>query len=449
MGYSRRFSGVGFLVLAILVSFATVSSARADVFTSPSFEIDASVNSSFGGQSGSTSYKMVSSGGESIIGNGASGSYKLGQGYIAQLDKSLQLTVQPSGLIGYFPLDEGTGTSGWDSSLSNSQAAFVGSPTWQTGKIGGAVGGFGASDYLDTNASTPFNTSALTVCAWANITTTSSNPYYVSRSIGSPNVDGMWALGFNNGSTARAYVYVGGVQYNAISTLAGVGTGTWSHNCFTYGGTDLKLYVNGQLAETTPANQPLSSHSYPLKIGARATGSNPFPGLVDEVKLYSRVLTAAEIKAEYDAQNIGIPSGLSLNTLTPGASQTAEFDAIIQTDSPGYNLAIQQDHDLQFGANTIPGVTGTIASPVTWSEGTTKGLGFTLFGTNATAIPGTWGSGAAYAAIPGSSTGFYTRTSFTGGAKDVLNLRLRSDVASSQPSGFYSNIVTVTGTMTP
>lgn len=450
MGYSRRFSGFVLVALATLISVTTVHNAAADVFTSTSYQIDASVSGSFGGQTSSTSYKMVSSGGESVIGNGASGSYKMGQGYIAQLDKSLQLTVQPQGLLGYWPMDEATGAVAWDGSLSNAAAPFTGSPTWQTGKIGGGLGGFSASNYLDTNNSAAFNVSAVTVCSWANMTSTSSNPWYVSRSVGAPSTDGMWALGFNSGSTARAYVIAnGGTQYDAISTLGAVGTGVWSHNCFTYGGTDLKLYVNGQLAATTPINQALGSHSQPLKIGARGNGANPFPGLVDEVKVFSRVLTTDEIKAEYDAQNAGIASGLSLNTLTPGASQTAAFDTVIQTDAPGYDLSIQQDHNLQFGANTIPAISGSIASPLTWTEGSTKGLGFTLYSTNATAIPGKWGGGAAYAALPASGTGFYSRTGYNGGTKDVLNLRLRADVMASQPSGFYSNMVTITGTMTP
>lgn len=449
MGYSKRLFGFSFAVLSLLVSTVIVHEAAADVFNSTNYAIDASVSGSFGGQTSSTSYKMVSSGGEAIVGNGAGGSYKLGYGYVAQLDKSLQLIVQPGGMVGYYPMDEAAGTVAWDGSLSNAEAPFVGTPTWQTGKLGGALGGFTSSDYLDTNKSTPFNTSTITVCSWANMTSTSSNPWYVSRSIGAPSTDGMWALGFDAGTTARAYVYAGGAQHDAISTLSPVGTGVWSHNCFSYGGTDLKLYVNGQLAATTAVNQPLSSHSYPLKIGARGTGSNSFPGLVDEVKLFNRILTADEIKAEYDAQNVGIPSGLSLNVLTPGASQTATFDAVVQTDSPGYDLSIHQNHDLEFGIHTIPAVTGSIATPVTWSEGTTKGLGFTLFGTNATAIPGKWSSGGAYAAVPGTTTAFYSRTGYNGGSKDVLNLRLRADVSTAQPSGFYTNMVTVTGTMTP
>ena len=172
-------------------------------------------------------------------------------------------------------------------------------------------------------------------------------------------------------------------------------------------------------------------------------------GSIDEVRLFDRILTADEVKAEYNAQNTGSSSGLSLNVITPGASQIAEFDAIMQTDAPGYSLAIHQNHDLQFGVNTIPAVAGSIASPLTWNEGTTKGLGFTLYSTTATAIPGTWSSGTAYAALPGSSTSFYTRTGYTAGAKDVLSLRLRSDVNTTQPSGFYENMMTITGTMTP
>src|SRR6478672_4606995 len=80
-------------------------------------------------------------------------------------------------------------------------------------------------------------------------------------------------------------------------------------------------------------------------------------------------------------------------------------------------------------------LSGSIASPVSWSEGSTKGLGFTLYGTNATALPGTWASGSAYAALPSTSTSFYTRSNYTGGSKDILNMRLRLDTATAQNSG--------------
>lgn len=143
------------------------------------------------------------------------------------------------------------------------------------------------------------------------------------------------------------------------------------------------------------------------------------------------------------------PSTLNLGTITPGVSGTVNFTASILTDAPGYTLSVNQDNNLTKGGDTIPAVSGSIASPVTWTEGTTKGLGFSLVSTNATAIPGKWSAGGAFAAFPGTSTAFYTRTGYTGGATDTLDMRVRLDVANTQPSGAYTNIATWVGTTTP
>ena len=142
-------------------------------------------------------------------------------------------------------------------------------------------------------------------------------------------------------------------------------------------------------------------------------------------------------------------ASLNLGAVSAGVSNTAPAALSITTDAAGYTLSAQQDHNLQSGSNFIPAVTGSITTPVAWSEGVTKGLGFSLVSTNATAIPAKWSSGNAYAAIPGTATGFYTRTGFSGGSVDTLNVRFRLDVTQSQPTGTYSNTVTWTGTITP
>jgi hypothetical protein len=145
------------------------------------------------------------------------------------------------------------------------------------------------------------------------------------------------------------------------------------------------------------------------------------------------------------------PSTLNIGTVVPNTSNILNFTATVITDAPGYTLSVNQDGNLSRsgGGGTIAGVSANIASPVTWSEGTTKGLGFTMVSTNATALPAKWNAGASYAAFPGTATAFYTRTGLSGGATDTHNMRLRLDVTTSQVTGSYSNNVTWLGTMTP
>lgn len=142
-------------------------------------------------------------------------------------------------------------------------------------------------------------------------------------------------------------------------------------------------------------------------------------------------------------------SSVTIPNVTPGTSKTVSTVLSTATDAPSYNLLVNQDHNLQSGAQSIPAVSGSIGTPVSWVEGTTKGLGFTLTATNATAIPGKWSSGNAYAALPGSTTTFYQRTGFGGGQVDTLTVRFRLDVAASQPTANYSNTVTWTATIVP
>jgi len=143
-------------------------------------------------------------------------------------------------------------------------------------------------------------------------------------------------------------------------------------------------------------------------------------------------------------------SSVALGTITSGASKQASFSAAVITDAPGYNLAINQNANLTSGANTIPALaSGTIASPISWTEGTTKGLGITI--TGGPSIPAKWGTagGYKYAAIPSAATTLYTRSGYSGGVTDTITMQPRVDVTPSQPTGAYSNIVTITATMVP
>lgn len=143
------------------------------------------------------------------------------------------------------------------------------------------------------------------------------------------------------------------------------------------------------------------------------------------------------------------PTPINLGTVTPGVPGQTTITATVLTDAPGYNLYVNQDHDLTSGGTTIPAISGSIGAPATWVNGTTKGLGFTLVSTTATAIPGKWSSGAAYAAFPNASTSFYTRTGLSGGTTDTLTIRAQLDVTSAQTGAAYSNTLTWVGTITP
>lgn len=92
----------------------------------------------------------------------------------------------------------------------------------------------------------------------------------------------------------------------------------WTHLSATYNGTTLKMYVNGIEAATKTFSGTIESSTNPLQIGANSIWGEHFEGLIDDVRLYNRVLSQAEIQADMDKE-VGITSSVSPS---PSLSQT-------------------------------------------------------------------------------------------------------------------------------
>jgi hypothetical protein len=108
-------------------------------------------------------------------------------------------------------------------------------------------------------------------------------------------------------TVARAHV---GVQ-EGLAVLTGsqpIPLDDWTHVAMAYDGSVLQLYVNGVLDTNMPAPGPLITSTESLGIGGSAEG-DLFEGLIDEVTLYSRALSATEVQAIYNVGSAGKCSG--------------------------------------------------------------------------------------------------------------------------------------------
>lgn len=433
---------LGVAVIGTLIGFGQ---AFADTYTSPSWKINGTFGASFGNSSSSASYNLVDTGGESVIGNGSGGSYTVTSGYVSQLQNSIQLSLQPSGLVGYWPFEEARGASAADLSINGNAALLRNNATWGAGKVGGAASFTSASSqYAEAANTAALQSNSLTASAWIKTSSTATGGTVIAKS-------GAWQLAFSRSSPGKLVVHNQTGDVDVCADSLSVNDGTWHHVAMTMvsgSANGTKLYIDGALRQTCTATVLNQAGSVTIaSLGA----AYYLTGMVDEAKVFNRVLTADEVKTEHAAGVAGTVSGISLGTIIPGVSNTTQGDIVVLTDASGYNLAISQNGNLTNGTDIISAISGgTIAAPAAWSEGTTKGLGFTLQATNATAIPGKWAAGANYAAFPGAATTFYTRSG-SQSAKDYITLKWRVDVPSNQPATTtpYSNIVTVTGTYSP
>ena len=76
---------------------------------------------------------------------------------------------------------------------------------------------------------------------------------------------------------------------------------TWTHLAATYDGATLRLYRNGTQVATRAVSGAITTSDSPLRIGGNLVWGEYFDGLIDEVRIYNRVLTATEIQTDMNA----------------------------------------------------------------------------------------------------------------------------------------------------
>ena len=98
-------------------------------------------------------------------------------------------------------------------------------------------------------------------------------------------------------------------------------TGAWYHVAAVKSSTSFSLYVNGQLQDSrSPVPNFLDTHAGTLRIGANAIEGAHLNGLVDEVGIYRRALSATEIQAIFLAGSLGkCQAAIVLIDIKPGS----------------------------------------------------------------------------------------------------------------------------------
>ena len=212
------------------------------------------------------------------------------------------VTVPSVGLRGEWLFDEGAGATAHDSSIHGNDAIISG-PTWVPGRFGTALHFGGTADYVTVSNDTTLEPSSITLSAWVRASG-SPGSYRVFAYKG---VQNCIASSYSLKSSASGGLVFG--IYDGTSTLfspdAGtdVWDGSWHLVTGTYNGTALRLYVDGVLIGSTPTTMTID---YGLPDGNDFVIGHPrdlcgqttqFTGDIDEVRIWGRALSAAEVLA--------------------------------------------------------------------------------------------------------------------------------------------------------
>ncbi len=175
----------------------------------------------------------------------------------------------------------------------------------------GRPGGLGAiglnaalSQYISTPLLPPIGANARTFAIWgwydpANTGVRVLTDWGTTAVIGNRNL-----LYFAAGDSHPKYEFFGSTLTSSNVTTGGV----WNHYCAIYNGTAAALYINGLFAGS--ASPSLNTAAGPMRIGYSIDNGGPWPGYLDDIRVYNRALSAVEVMALYQESRLGYPNGL-------------------------------------------------------------------------------------------------------------------------------------------
>lgn len=276
---------------------------------------------------------------------------------VAALYRSGQVTATPankSGLVSYWPMNEGTSTSagdfsGYRNNFTLTNFANVASSTsgWNTGKKGKALTFDGIDDYANIpqpNIQTSPN--VFTISGWIY----PENQYARFLTPTSNGID-QW-VGYDNTNQRLELTITEIADVNnrsRYSTTGSVPLNRWTHWTISINDKEIRMYINGVLDSSYTEVIDIGAWNLTWTLGQRGNSTSWFKGRMDELRVYNRILTLAEVKAVYKANETSVNT--SQNTkITDGLIGYWSFNGPDIDNTHIYDRSVSADHAYLVGS---------------------------------------------------------------------------------------------------
>jgi hypothetical protein len=310
-----------------------------------------------------------------------------------------------TGLVAAYGVNEGGGASATDTSGNGHSGVITGS-TWTAGKFGGALSFDGAADWVTINH-TPLLalTSGMTLEAWVKASSVTNWRCVILKERSGGLSYGLYAG--DTGGHPAAFIRSTGNSGDTDATGSAVlPLNTWVHVATTYDGATLRTYVGGQQVAATSTTGAIETSTEPLRIGGNSIWGEYFSGAIDEVRIYNRALTAAEIQTDMVTPvGVAAPTTFALSgTITPSAagsgttlSLSGSSTGTVTADANGNYSFSGLVNGTYAVTPSKPGFTFVpVSQSVAINEAAATGVNFTATSTttgNTPDVVGQWGTG--------------------------------------------------------
>ena len=241
-----------------------------------------------------------------------------------------------------------------DSSGSGNNGTLQSTSVFQVGKVGQAFqfDGTQFSSIIVPDSQSLRPTTAVTVEAWVNPSPAGSGFQAVVFKGNGSSAGGQPYSLFVNGVNHQIVVRVGNdTMFDALGSVGGLPTNVYSHVAFTYDGATIRIYINGVLDSSASSSIGIlaQADTNVLRIGGLG-GGFPYTGGADEIGIYNRALSAAEIES---ISNAGLAGKYKVQSTVP-----ANIAAWYPGDGNTNDLQAANNATLNGGAAYAPGKVG-------------------------------------------------------------------------------------------
>jgi hypothetical protein len=265
---------------------------------------------------------------------------------------SFSVAQQPSsGPVAAYAFDEGSGTSLADAS-GNGHTGGISGASWSAqGRFGNALGFDGLNDWVTVGDANALDfTSGMTLEAWVFPTANGGGSWrnvMIKERAGGE----VYNLYANTDTNAPTVYVVRGAAPDVPLDARGstqLPLNTWSHLAVTFDNATLRIFANGVQVGSRAVAGPLLTSTGALRIGGNSLWGEFFAGRIDEVRLYNRALTQAEIQSDMSTP-IGVDAvpPVRSNGQPSGTQPAGTIQATL-------SLATNENATCRFGPN--PGV---------------------------------------------------------------------------------------------
>lgn len=216
-----------------------------------------------------------------------------------------------TGLVGYWSFEDGAGTKATDFSGNGNHGTLTNGPTWADGRFGKAASFDGTNDYIDGGQGSSLALSDnFTLSTWINPSSLHATGYFGLKNVflyrgdsSSSTINYLLQAESDTSIVFKKRVGAEGIVSYSFTGVPSL-TGRWSHVMLTVSSGTATLFVNG----TKISSQAIAALGYQsgqnLYLGTSinnngASSEQFFLGRIDDVRIYSRVLSDTEISNLY------------------------------------------------------------------------------------------------------------------------------------------------------